>query len=233
MAETSYAGWQYAGAGRQTAHEFVRENLRAAILRGELPGGARLIQTDLAAQLQVSTTPVREALRDLAAEGLITLDRHRGGVVRGLNWEDMQEILAIRRALEPLAVELAIRTVTDEDLDRAEKLCDRMEQESEPGPWVELNQRFHAIFHDATNRRLAPMLKGLQDATGSYVAQAQHWKPAAQKKANTQHRALLRAARKRDAEAALKIQLEHIGLPIETAAEKRGRVSRPAPNKPA
>ena len=60
--------------GRRTAHEFVKDSLRRAILRGELSGGARLIQSELASTLNVSTTPVREALRDLATEGLITLD---------------------------------------------------------------------------------------------------------------------------------------------------------------
>ena len=91
--------------GRRTAHEFVKDSLRRAILRGDLSGGARLIQADLAAMLNVSTTPVREALRDLATEGLITLDRHRGGVVRELNWlELMEEIRLIRQQLEPLAV---------------------------------------------------------------------------------------------------------------------------------
>ena len=61
-----------------SAHELARETLRQAILRGQLPGGARLVQADLAVHLRVSTTPVREALRDLATEGLIVLDRHWG-----------------------------------------------------------------------------------------------------------------------------------------------------------
>ena len=123
----------------RTAHEFVRETLRQAILRGDLTGGSRLIQADLATQLRVSTTPVREALRDLATEGLITLDRHRGGVVRELNWDDMEEIRQIRQQLEPLAISMAVAGITDDQLAEAERLCDRMEDVDDLASWVDLN----------------------------------------------------------------------------------------------
>src|SRR5687767_15583832 len=115
--------------GRRTAHEFVKDSLRRAILRGDLSGGARLIQADLAAMLNVSTTPVREALRDLATEGLITLDRHRGGVVRELNWQEMEAIRLIRHQLEPLAVRLVVENITDAELDEAERFRGRMAKE--------------------------------------------------------------------------------------------------------
>ncbi len=117
----------------RTAHEFVRETLRKAILRGDLTGGSRLIQADLAARLEVSTTPVREALRDLATEGLITLDRHRGGVVRELNWDDMDEIRRIRDSLDPLSIDLAVQGMTDAQLEQAESLCAEMDGVSRPG----------------------------------------------------------------------------------------------------
>jgi DNA-binding GntR family transcriptional regulator len=66
---------------RRTAHEYVRNSLREGILRGSLVGGTRLVQSEIASELEVSTTPVREALRDLATEGLVQLDAHRGAVV--------------------------------------------------------------------------------------------------------------------------------------------------------
>jgi DNA-binding GntR family transcriptional regulator len=199
-----------------TAHEFVRETLRQAILRGDLEGGARLIQSDLAAQLQVSTTPVREALRDLATEGLITLDRHRGGVVRGLNWDDMEEIRKIRRRLEPLAVPMAIAGITDEQLDRAEDLCRSMRDEDDLANWVDLNRRFHFLFHDATGSpRLAAILKGLEEAAAVYVAQAQRSHPEIRRRANEAHLRLVEAGRRRDVEAALAAMDGHVGMPIE------------------
>ena len=204
------------GSEWRTAHEFVRETVRRAILRGDLTGGSRLIQADLASQLEVSTTPVREALRDLATEGLITLDRHRGGVVRELNWDEMEEIRLIREQLEPFAIELAVSGVSDADLDEASALCDRMAQDVDLADWVDLNRRFHFLFHEATGApRLASILKGLEEAAAVYVAQAQRSHPEIRRRANEAHRAFVQACRARDVERALTVMAGHAGMPIQ------------------
>ena len=204
------------GGEWRTAHEFVRETLRRAILRGDLTGGERLIQADLAAQLEVSTTPVREALRDLATEGLITLDRHRGGVVRELNWDEMEEIRLIREQLEPFAVELAVKGITDAELDEAEELCDLMAEDADLADWVDLNRRFHFLFHGATGApRLASILKGLEEAAAVYVAQAQRSHPEIRRRANEAHRAFVEACRARDVGRARTVMSGHAGMPIE------------------
>jgi DNA-binding GntR family transcriptional regulator len=200
----------------RTAHEFVRETLRQAILRGDLTGGSRLIQADLATQLRVSTTPVREALRDLATEGLITLDRHRGGVVRELNWDDMEEIRQIRQQLEPLAISMAVAGVTADQLTEAEALCDRMADIDDLASWVALNLRFHSLFHEATGaKRLAGILTGLEEAASVYVAQAQRSHPEIRRRANAAHRALIEACRDRDVDKAIAAMEGHVGMPIE------------------
>lgn len=213
------------GQGRRTAHEFVRDSLRRAILRGDLRGGERLIQADLATRLNVSTTPVREALRDLATEGLITLDRHRGGVVQELNWRDMEETRMIRRELEPLALRLVVEHATEDDLARAEALRGRMADESDLGNWVELNTAFHEVFHDATrSHRLAAILRKFEESSALYVAQAQRWHPEIRRRANDEHQALIAAIRDRDAGRAIDVMTGHAAIAIEMTdpAEREG-----------
>ncbi|MEX0756290.1 MAG: GntR family transcriptional regulator [Actinomycetota bacterium] len=210
--------------GRRTAHEFVKESLRRAILRGDLPGGARLIQADLAATLHVSTTPVREALRDLATEGLITLDRHRGGIVRELNWTEMEDIRQIRHQLEPLAVRLVVERITEPELREADRLRQEMAKEKDLGNWVELNTRFHLVFHESTGvPRLASILEGFEETSAVYVAQAQRWHPEIRRRADDEHRALVDAFRGRDAEQAGQVMTGHSAMPIDmTRPEERG-----------
>jgi DNA-binding GntR family transcriptional regulator len=210
--------------GRRTAHEFVKDSLRRAILRGDLSGGTRLIQADLAAMLNVSTTPVREALRDLATEGLITLDRHRGGVVRELDWREMEEIRMIRHQLEPLAVRLVVERISDEQLDEAERFRQRMAKERDLGNWVELNTQFHLVFHESTGvKRLASILKGFEESSTVYVAQAQRWHPEIRRRADDEHQALIEAFRSRDGQRAAEVMQGHAAMPIEmTRPEERG-----------
>ncbi|HSK96322.1 MAG TPA: GntR family transcriptional regulator [Euzebyales bacterium] len=198
-----------------TAHEFVRETLRGAILRGDIEGGARLVQADIAYWLQVSTTPVREALRDLATEGLIVLHNHRGGTVRELDWEQMQEILLIRQQIERLAVTLGIERITETELGRAEMLCELMANEPDLGKWVDLNRRFHGVLHEAMRSpQLTDIIKRLEESAAIFIAQAQRQHPEIRRRANRDHLALLDAYRRRDAEAALEIQSTHLTLPI-------------------
>jgi len=210
--------------GRRTAYEFVRESLRRAILRGDLTGGERLIQGDLAATLKVSATPVREALRNLATEGLITLDSHRGGTVRELNWDDMEEIRLIRQELEPLAVRLACKRISEGALREAHQLTQRMAKERDLGNWVELNMRFHVLFHQATGvARLTQILTGFEEASAVYVAQAQRWHPEIRRRANEHHQAFVEACRSRDVKRAIKVMSGHAALPIEmTDPRERG-----------
>lgn len=198
-----------------TAHEFARETLRRAILRGHLAGGVRLVQADLAAYLHVSTTPIREALRDLATEGLVVLDRHRGGIVRELSQGEMQDIATLRSLIEPTAVSLAVERISEAELDAAEAYCRKMAEETDVGTWLELNRKFHYIFHEATrSSRMSSILNSLQDGASVYVGQVQHGYPEIRRISNLQHAALVKAARARDKQEAIRIQTNHVSLHI-------------------
>ncbi|HEY6634269.1 MAG TPA: GntR family transcriptional regulator [Acidimicrobiia bacterium] len=207
-----------ASSRRVTAVDLVRESLRSAILRGDLPGGTRLVQTEIASQLDVSTTPVREAMRDLASDGLITLDSHRIGTVRQPDWDEMSEIVEIRRALEPVALQRAMANLTNSQMVMARELAVELQQDMDLGTWVQKNAEFHSIFHKASStRRLASFLVALESAGGVFVAQAQRLHPDIREQAIADHFALLDALEAGDIEKALEIQHRHVNLPLEAA----------------
>ncbi len=204
---------------RRAAHQLVRDTLRRAILTGKVRSGTRMVQADLAEQLQVSTTPVREALRDLATEGLITIDAHRGAVVRELSHDEVFEIYAIRKLLEPEAIRLAVERMTDDELEEAAALQARADVEEDPATWVELNREFHRLFMDASRSpRLSGILNNLQDSAAMYIAatvmQGQHRR----EDANDEHRRQLDAVRRRDVDAAVEVALAHIQQTVETVS---------------
>lgn len=204
---------------RITAVDLVRDVLRSAIIRGDLPGGSRLVQTDIASQLNVSTTPVREAMRDLASEGLIILDSHKIGIVRGPDWEEMQEIVQVRTALEPVALAHVLAHITPEELTQARALADQLSAEADTGTWVQTNTRFHSIFHRATRtKRLAAMLVTLEEASGVFVAQTQMIHPETRRRAIADHYELLEAVEGKDLDRAIEIQKRHLQLPLESHA---------------
>jgi len=176
------------------------------------------VQTDIASRLEVSTTPVREAMRDLASEGLITLDSHRIGTVRKPDWEEMGEIVELRRALEPVAIARAMENMTGPEMEAARALADELADEEDLGTWVQKNSEFHSMFHRATRtKRLAGLLQALEEASGVYVAHAQRLHPEIRRRAVADHYALLEAYARKDFQGALEIQLVHVSLPLENA----------------
>lgn len=195
----------------RTAHEFVRRTLRAAVMDGTLPGGARLVQADLAQQLGVSTTPVREALRDLATEGLVVLDPHRGALVRALDIDEVREIYDLRMTLEPMMVRRVMTTITSDRLDRAAELQARMEEPCDSSVWAGLNRDFHALFSEADDStRLARILAGLRDSAAPYVALSLRSRPEQVPEANAEHAEMLDLYRRGDVDRAVELTLTHL-----------------------
>ncbi|GAA3750221.1 GntR family transcriptional regulator [Salinactinospora qingdaonensis] len=196
---------------RRTTYQFVRDTLSRAILTGQVKAGERLVQADLARQLRVSTTPVREALRDLAAEGLIRLDAHRGAVVRELSKDEAEEIYRIRRLLEPEVMQRAVEWISEEEIEQAAEIQARADAEDDPTRWVELNRQFHRVFvQSAHSPRLAGIVEALQGSASMYILAAMLHGGRRLDEANNQHHQILQAVRDRDVEAVREAILNHI-----------------------
>lgn len=194
-----------------TAQQLAYNSLRRRILRGTLPANTRLLQTEIAAQLSLSTTPVREALRRLASEGLVRIDAHRGAVVRGLNVDELTEIYELRMVLEPLAVRKAAMRISSDELGKAEALCRQMDHLEEPTAWAEANRDFHAILTEASRSPyLIDILEGLRDKSMPYVRLSAKLRGTFAKTANVEHWQLLDACRNRDPDRAAEIEARHL-----------------------
>jgi DNA-binding GntR family transcriptional regulator len=202
---------------RRTAHQMVRDSLRLAILDGTLRAGARLVQADIAVRLNVSTTPVREALRDLASEGLIRLDAHRGAVVRDTSLAEVREIYLLRRLIEPEAVTIAVQTMSPETRAALEALQSEMDNVADLGHWVALNREFHRVLNGAAGLdRLAEILNHLDDNAAVYVNLALRANADHRDATNRHHQRLLEACRDGDGEGAAKLVVEHLQQTLTT-----------------
>ena len=145
----------------RTLVETVVARLRHEIIQGVREPGQRLSQEDLADEFGVSRIPIREALRQLAAEGLVTLRARRGSFVSELTAESGAELLAIAGTLEGLGVIRGAARITKDDLARMKVLLDEMPAfESRPADWYYMNQEFHMVLVRASGwKRLVRMVE--------------------------------------------------------------------------
>ncbi|CAN5612884.1 GntR family transcriptional regulator [soil metagenome] len=214
----------------RTAHREVADHLRSEIISGALAAGSRLVQADLAERLNVSITPVREALRELENQGLVDFDPFRGASVHAVSLAELEEVYALRRVLVPLAIRERVKTITDEELDQAEAVLRRMTLKSPDSQWVEDNRELHRIL-DGTSRQpnLRAFLRRLADVSALYVGISVSSDPERRRRARDDHRALLGAYRARQAEVAIAITISHLDDTAATASDalqsQRDRVS--------
>jgi DNA-binding GntR family transcriptional regulator len=183
--------------------------LRDSILSSDLPAGSRLNLDEIAHRIGVSRMPVREAVKQLEVEGLVTIYPHRGIEVSTLDAADIEEIFDIRIVLETRAVELAIPRLTAAELNGIEAILTRMDRPGITGKtWRELNQKFHHAINAASGSpRLVSLIEGLrvnvERYVGAYLAMRGYAHP------QQQHRDLLAACRIRDIPRAKAIIREH------------------------
>ncbi|MFQ5857212.1 MAG: GntR family transcriptional regulator [Anaerolineae bacterium] len=150
----------------------MTERLREAILRGHLKPGQRLDQNEIAEALNVSRSPVRDALRTLAVENLVELYPHRGAVVAELSPEELEEIYFIRGVLEGMAARLGAPKMDEDRIATVQTILEEMEKTSDLDRWLELNRRFHHTIYQVANRpRLLSIIENLRNTSAPYIRQ--------------------------------------------------------------
>ena len=199
---------------RQSLTSAVADKLRDQIIRGEIPEGAQLRQDAIATQYHVSRIPVREALRQLDAEGLISIVPNRGAVVPALSPDDIRELFSIRALLEPEVLKLSIPHLKDEDLSQAEavlaKYMSELKREDHVSAWGRLNWQFHSILYSRANQpRFMAIIRNVNNS-GERYTRLQLYLTHGMKRANEEHHQILDFCRQRDVTAACKLLRQHI-----------------------
>jgi DNA-binding GntR family transcriptional regulator len=189
------------------AHQVLRE----AIATGELKPGARVLESELAVLLNMSRTPVREAIATLEAEGLVSIDGARGRIVTKLDYQSIMELFAVREVLEATAAGLAARNASDmEIVALREMLGIEEEMLADAGRLGAHNRRFHeAIYYCSHNRYILKMLEYIQ--TGMLLlGQATDGGNERLEAALGEHRAIVEAIEARDPAAAETAVRHHV-----------------------
>ena len=217
-----------AGRAVDTAYDSIKRQ----ILSGERPGGEWLREDDLALLIGVSRTPVREALRRLAAEGLVTHEPNRGVQVQSWTDEDVEEVFGLRSLLEPWGCAMAAKR-GQADLDGLQTLADQMDAAAE-GPnldfeaLTDLNNRFHgAILEASGSRRVQALVSSVVDVPLVWRTFSRY-NPEELRRSLAHHHELVEALRANDpdwAESVMRAHVHSAWTSIRRLKEKPGGTS--------
>lgn len=144
--------------------EMVFESLREAIILGRLRPGERLMEIQLAEEMGVSRTPVREAIRKLELEGFVVMVPRKGAYVAGVSVKDIADVFEVRSALEGLAAGLAAERITEEEMEELEKVILQISGEEDILTVVKRDNEFHELIYRASrNHRLTQIITHLSE----------------------------------------------------------------------
>ena len=204
--------------------DVVFENLRGAIVEGKLKPGQRLMEVQLAEQLGVSRTPVREAIRKLELEGLVVMIPRKGAYVANMSLKDVIDVLEIRASLEGLAASLAAERITDEDIKKLESIVEEFNDsinESDVEALLRKDVEFHeCIFKSTNNKKLNQLINSLWEQVYrfrvTYISDYDSTVNIVE-----EHKMILDAIKRRDSKLAKQYAMQHIqtaeNFMIETA----------------
>ncbi len=193
--------------------DLVFAAIREAILNGRLKPGERLMEVQLAEEMGVSRTPVREAIRKLELEGLVVMVPRKGAYVATLTLKDAAEVFEIRSSLEGLAAALAAERITDEEVTSLDRILEAISTAGEKGDIktiIKKDMEFHQVLFSASrNDRLAQIINNLKEQIDRFRMQS-FSNPARLKSVLSEHKNILDSIKQGDAENAERLAKEHI-----------------------
>ena len=202
--------------------DVVFNTLRQAILRGELKPGERLLEIHLANKLGVSRTPIREAVRKLELENLVIMIPRKGAVVAEITEKSLRDVLEVRRALEALAVKLACKKITDEEIEELKTAAKGFEDALTTGDvtiFAEADVKFHDIIYYATdNQRLIALLYNLREQMYRYRVEYLK-RTEVHEKLLSEHQYIIEMLEMRNQEEAIAAVCRHIDNQVEAVAD--------------
>jgi DNA-binding GntR family transcriptional regulator len=204
---------------RRSLHDELVERLRDMIGTGALASGEKIQEMALCQRFGVSRTPLREALKVLASEGVVTLQPHRGATVAALSVPELEEVFPVMGALESLSGEIACRSITDAEIAEIAALHRQMIEHwrrRELKPYFKMNQAIHQAILEAThNETLKSVYRGLAGRllTARYFANMseERWHEAVE-----EHEAMLAALQARDGPKLAAILKNHLANKLVT-----------------
>jgi DNA-binding GntR family transcriptional regulator len=205
------------------APSIVAEAVRADIVNGRVPPGFALRQEELAERFGVSRIPVREALRQLEAEGIVTVRANRGAFVRSFTSEEISEIFDLRIMLETDLLRRAIPAMADGDLERIEAAVEGSGT-ARSGNWRrELDRRFHQALYEPAGRPLQlAMVMKLRDSIAHYAPAEDHMRRLTEDWLDD-HRQIAAACARLNPDEAVRVLRHHLQVAAELTV---GRLAR-------
>lgn len=190
--------------------ELVFDSLRKAIILGKLKPGERLMEIQLAEEMGVSRTPVREAIRKLELEGFVVMVPRKGAYVAGVSVKDIADVFEVRSALEGLAAGLAAERITEEEMEELEKVIHLISGEEDILTVYKKDNEFHELIYRASrNHRLTQIITNLSEQINRFRLTSLSV-PGRLKIAVDEHKKIIEAISDRDADLAHKLASEHM-----------------------
>lgn len=190
--------------------EIIIKHIREAIIAGHIAENEPVRQDEIAKLFNVSKIPVREALKQLEAEGLVEFKKNRGAIVTRISEQELAQIFEVRVMLETKLIQLAIPNMTDKTIKKAEQICNAFVDTMDIGQWTTLNWQLHACLYEPAERPyMLSLIRSIYDKIERYL-RIQMSVSEGKSKANDEHHAIVNACKAKDIQLATHLIETHI-----------------------